>query len=141
MAKGGYVDQLKAQRAMKRLQEAEAQRISTLEPPDPSRMVMQSDWILIRRTPKDRTEGGIVLPEGSSAASPADGVIVAMGKGQYVAGEKGLTLLPLECKVGDEVMLDPQAPAYGMPADRTLFATRAVYIMAILQPKTPLLDA
>jgi hypothetical protein len=62
-------------------------------------------------------------------------VVVSAGPGQYVAGDGGLVLMPLGCKVGDEVMLDPQAPAYGMPADRMLFATRACFVMAVVKPK------
>lgn len=139
MAKKSYIDEMKARRLAKEAAEAEALRVSTLEPPDPARMAMQSDYILVKRTPKDRTEGGLHLPEGSSASSVADGVVMAAGPGQYVAGEGGLILMPLGCKVGDEVMLDPQAPAYGMPADRTLFATRACFVMAVLKPKSSLL--
>jgi co-chaperonin GroES (HSP10) len=142
MAKRSHIDEMKLRRALKAKQEEEARLLSTAEPPDPARMAMQSDYILMRKIVKDRTEAGVILPEGAQLSSIADGVVVAAGPGQYVAGEGGLTLMPLGCKVGDEVMLDPQAPIWGMPGDRTLFATRACHVMAVLKPKSsPLVTA
>lgn len=135
MAKRGHLDEMKVRRALLKQREEDAKLLSTVEVPDPARMQMQSDYILLRKIVKDRTEAGVILPEGAQLSSIADGVVVAVGPGQYVSGEGGLTLMPLGCKVGEEVMLDPQAPIWGMPGDRTLFATRACHVMTVLKPK------
>jgi co-chaperonin GroES (HSP10) len=140
MGKRGHIDEMKARRQLKAAQEAEAARVSTLEPPDPARMAMQSDYILVRKLDKTRTESGLHIPEGATTSSIGDGIVVSAGPGQWSQGVSKIELVPMPCKVGDEIMLDPQAPAYGMPADRMLFATRACFVMAVVKPKPVLVE-
>lgn len=121
MAKRNQLDEMRQRRQLKAAQEAEAARVSTLEPPDPARMAMQSDYILVRKLDKTRTESGLHLPEGATTSNIGDGVVVSAGPGIWSQGVSKIELVP-------------------MPADRMLFATRACFVMAVVKPKPALVE-
>ena len=57
--------------------------------------------VLVRRDDaKDKTDGGIVLPD-SSKEKPLRGKVIAVGTGRV---EKDGTVIPLQLKVGDHVV-------------------------------------
>ena len=59
------------------------------------------DRVVIRRTEEERTSaGGIVIPD-SATEKPAQGEVVAVGKGKIL--ESG-DVRPLDVKVGDKVL-------------------------------------
>ncbi|MBW2645506.1 MAG: co-chaperone GroES [Deltaproteobacteria bacterium] len=59
------------------------------------------DRILVKRLEEeDITKGGIIIPD-SAKEKPAEGVVVAVGKGKVL--ENG-TKLPLEVKKGDRIL-------------------------------------
>jgi len=59
------------------------------------------DRVVVRRMEEERTSaGGIVIPD-SATEKPAEGEIVAVGKGKV--GENG-NVAPLDVKVGDKVL-------------------------------------
>ena len=59
------------------------------------------DRVVIRRMEEERTSaGGIVIPD-SATEKPAQGVVVAVGKGKIL--ENG-DVRPLDVKVGDKVL-------------------------------------
>ena len=51
------------------------------------------------------TAGGIVIPDTADKDKPMRGKVVAIGTGKYVDGK----LLPLQVKVGDEVLFGKYA--------------------------------
>lgn len=60
-----------------------------------------SDRILVERVEEDeKTKGGIIIPD-TAKEKPAEGKVVATGKGRL--GEDG-KLLPMDVKVGDRVL-------------------------------------
>ncbi|MBC8439666.1 MAG: co-chaperone GroES [Deltaproteobacteria bacterium] len=60
-----------------------------------------SDRILVERVEEDaKTKGGIIIPD-TAKEKPAEGKIIATGKGRM--GEDG-KLLPMDVKVGDRVL-------------------------------------
>ena len=61
---------------------------------------------VVRRMEEERTSaGGIVIPD-SATEKPAEGEILAVGKGKV--GENG-TVAPLDVKVGDKVLFGKYA--------------------------------
>ncbi|MFH1675036.1 MAG: co-chaperone GroES [Pseudomonadota bacterium] len=59
------------------------------------------DRILVKRLEEEaKTKGGIIIPD-SAKEKPAEGVVVAVGKGKVL--ENG-TKLPLEVKKGDRIL-------------------------------------
>ena len=57
--------------------------------------------VLVRRLEeKEMSKGGIIIPE-SAKEKPAEGEIIAAGKGKITEGGK---VLPLDVKVGDKVL-------------------------------------
>ena len=64
------------------------------------------DRVVVRRMEEERTSaGGIVIPD-SATEKPAEGEILAVGKGKV--GENG-TVAPLDVKVGDKVLFGKYA--------------------------------
>jgi len=60
-----------------------------------------SDRILVERVEEDaKTKGGIIIPD-TAKEKPAEGKIIATGKGRM--GEDG-KLLPMDVKVGDRIL-------------------------------------
>jgi len=60
-----------------------------------------SDRILVERVEEDaKSKGGIIIPD-TAKEKPAEGKIIATGKGRM--GEDG-KLLPMDVKVGDRVL-------------------------------------
>lgn len=83
------------------------------------------DWVLIRNEKKTMTEGGIALPD--SAQFPEfTARVLKVGPGIWHHGE----LRRADVEPGDQVMVDPQAPAFGMPRDSKVLLVRADAIVA-----------
>lgn len=60
-----------------------------------------NDRILVKRVEeKEKTKGGIIIPD-SAKEKPAEGVIIAVGKG--AVGPEGKRI-PLEVKKGDRIL-------------------------------------
>ncbi len=64
------------------------------------------DRVVVRRMEEERTSaGGIVIPD-SATEKPAQGEILAVGKGKM--GDSG-TVTPMDVKVGDKVLFGKYA--------------------------------
>jgi chaperonin GroES len=61
--------------------------------------------VLIRRSKKEKSKGGIILPD-SAQEKPKEGEVIACGPG--ARDEKG-QLEPLQVKVGDKVLISSYA--------------------------------
>ena len=59
-----------------------------------------SDKIVVKPDPETKTSGGIILSSNPSDSRSIEGLVVAVGKGNYV-GEK---LIPCDLKVGQRVV-------------------------------------
>ncbi len=67
-----------------------------------------SDHILVKPMPeKERTKGGILIPETADKSSPEQGTIIAVGPGKCSSsGER----IPIEVKEGDHVLFSKYGP-------------------------------
>lgn len=66
-----------------------------------------SDYVLVKLPPKkEKTEGGILLPETAAAEKPQQGHVVAVGPGRTLeSGE----VVPMHVKVGAEILFGAYA--------------------------------
>ncbi len=88
------------------------------------------DRVLVRRGEEETvTSGGIVIP-GSAAEKPSRGKIVAVGKGKRKdCGE----LIPLDVKVGDEVMFGKYAGTEVKVNNETLLMMREEDLLGVIE--------
>lgn len=63
-----------------------------------------NDWVALKRIPKDKSDGGVLLPD--SAKKPQEGIVVSPGTGRI---DKDGYRLPPETKEGDRVLFLPGA--------------------------------
>ena len=88
------------------------------------------DRVVIRRMEEETTSaGGIVLP-GSAAEKPAQGEVVAVGKGKIL--ENG-DVRPLDVKVGDKVLFGKYGGTEVKVNDEELLVMREDDITAVIE--------
>lgn len=87
------------------------------------------DRIVIKVLEKEeKTKGGIVLPD-SAKEKPQKGEVLAVGSGEIVDGKK----LPLEVKVGDNIIFSKYAGTEIKLDDVEYLILRQSDVLAILQ--------
>lgn len=88
------------------------------------------DRVIIRRIEKsNQTASGIIIPD-ASAEKPSRGEVVATGKGKTTADG---TVIPLDVKVGDQVVFTQYAGAEITIGDEKLLIMSESDIVAIIQ--------
>lgn len=88
------------------------------------------DRVVVRRMEEETTSaGGIVLP-GSAAEKPAQGEIVAVGKGKIL--DNG-DVRPLDVKVGDKVLFGKYGGTEVKVDDEELLVMREDDITAVIE--------
>ena len=88
------------------------------------------DRVIVRRTEEERTSaGGIVIPD-SAAEKPAQGEILAAGKGKIM--ENG-DVRPLEVKVGDKVLFGKYSGTEVKVDGQELLVMREEDIMGVIE--------
>lgn len=113
-----------AARQMKKEQLGQGARIPTMEVPvigakpklhqfaqSVSEIELLGDLVLIREISQEKTEGGIVLPDGARQEGPRKGEVMAVGPG--LLRENG-EYMRMNCVVGDLVYLTLGRQAVGM---------------------------
>lgn len=89
-----------------------------------------SDRVVVEpRELETKTAGGIVIPDTADKDKPIRGTIVAIGTGRYVDGK----MLPLQVKVGDEVLFGKYAGTNIKLDTRELLVMREEDIMGVLE--------
>lgn len=88
------------------------------------------DRVIIRRIEKSNTTAsGIIIPQ-SAAEKPSKGEVVAIGKGKTTVDGK---VIPLDVKVGDQVMFAQYAGTEITISNETLLVMSESEIVAIIQ--------
>ena len=88
------------------------------------------DRVIVRRMEEERTSaGGIVIPD-SATEKPAQGEILATGKGKI--NEKG-DVSPLDVKVGDKVLFGKYAGTEVKVEGEELLVMREEDIMGVIE--------
>jgi chaperonin GroES len=88
------------------------------------------DRVVVRRMEEETTSaGGIVIP-GSAAEKPAQGEVVAVGKGKIL--ENG-DVRPLDLKVGDKVLFSKYGGTEVKVNDEELLVMREDDITAVIE--------
>lgn len=88
------------------------------------------DRVVVRRMEEETTSaGGIVIP-GAAAEKPAQGEVVAVGKGKIL--ENG-DVRPLDLKVGDKVLFSKYGGAEVKVNDEELLVMREDDITAVIE--------
>lgn len=88
------------------------------------------DRVIIRRIEKkNTTASGIIIPD-SSAEKPSRGEVVAIGKGKTTPDGK---VIPLDVKVGDQVVFAQFSGAEITVDDETLIVMSESEVVAIIQ--------
>jgi chaperonin GroES len=90
------------------------------------------DRVVVRRMEEERTSaGGIVIPD-SAAEKPAQGEIVAVGKGKILDNGE---VRPLDVKVGDKVLFSKYGGSEVKVDGETLLVMREDDITAVIEGK------
>jgi chaperonin GroES len=90
------------------------------------------DRVVVRRMEEERTSaGGIVIPD-SAAEKPAQGEIVAVGKGKVLDNGE---VRPLDVKVGDKVLFSKYGGSEVKVDGETLLVMREDDITAVIEGK------
>ena len=88
------------------------------------------DRVIVRRMEEERTSaGGIVIPD-SATEKPAQGEILAVGKGKV--NDKG-DVSPLDVKVGDKVLFGKYAGTEVKVEGEELLVMREEDIMGVIE--------
>ena len=88
------------------------------------------DRVVVRRMEEERTSaGGIVIPD-SATEKPAQGEILAVGKGK--ASESG-NVAPLDVKVGDKVLFGKYAGTEVKVEGEDVLVMREEDIMGVIE--------
>ena len=88
------------------------------------------DRVIVRRMEEERTSaGGIVIPD-SATEKPAQGEVLAAGKGKV--NEKG-DVSPLDVKVGDKVLFGKYAGTEVKVEGEELLVMREEDIMGVIE--------
>jgi chaperonin GroES len=88
------------------------------------------DRVIVRRTEEERTSaGGIVIPD-SAAEKPAQGEVLAAGKGKIL--ESG-DVRPLDVKVGDKVLFGKYSGTEVKVDGEELLVMREEDIMGVIE--------
>ncbi|HHV17777.1 MAG TPA: co-chaperone GroES [Thermoanaerobacterales bacterium] len=87
------------------------------------------DRIVIKVLEKEeKTKGGIVLPD-TAKEKPQKGEVLAVGSGEIIEGKK----VPLEVKVGDEIIFSKYAGTEVKLDDEEYLIIRQSDVLAILE--------
>ncbi|HHY70328.1 MAG TPA: co-chaperone GroES [Thermoanaerobacterales bacterium] len=87
------------------------------------------DRIVIKVLEKEeKTKGGIVLPD-TAKEKPQKGEVLAVGSGEIIEGKK----VPLEVKVGDEIIFSKYAGTEIKLDDEEYLILRQSDVLAILE--------
>ncbi len=90
-----------------------------------------SDHILIEPLDeKDKTKGGILLPETAERERPQKGKVIAVGPGKKTESGK---IIPLEVKVGDIVLFTKYGPTEIKVDDKEYLIAKEEDILAIIK--------
>jgi chaperonin GroES len=90
------------------------------------------DRLVVKRLEESRTSpGGIVIPD-SAAEKPAQGKVLAVGKGKIL--ENG-TVRPMDVKVGDKVLFAKYGPTEVKIDGEELLVIREEDVLAIVEGK------
>ncbi|MFO7602629.1 MAG: co-chaperone GroES [Gammaproteobacteria bacterium] len=88
------------------------------------------DRVVVRRMEEERTSaGGIVIPD-SATEKPAQGEILAVGKGKV--GENG-TVTPMDVKVGDKVLFGKYSGTEVKVAGEEVLVMREEDILGVVE--------
>ena len=90
------------------------------------------DRLVVKRLEESRTSpGGIVIPD-SAAEKPAQGKVLAVGKGKIL--ENG-TVRPMDVKVGDKVLFTKYGPTEVKIDGEELLVIREEDVLGIFEGK------
>jgi chaperonin GroES len=90
------------------------------------------DRLVVKRLEESRTSpGGIVIPD-SAAEKPAQGKVLAVGKGKIL--ENG-TVRPMDVKVGDKVLFAKYGPTEVKIDGEELLVIREEDVLGIVEGK------
>lgn len=90
-----------------------------------------SDHILIEPIEeKEKTKGGILLPETAEKERPQKGKVIAVGPGRRTPSGK---IIPLEVKVGDIVLFTKYGPTEIKVDDKEYLIAKEEDILAIIK--------
>lgn len=88
------------------------------------------DRVVVRRMEEERTSaGGIVIPD-SAAEKPAQGEVIAVGKGKVLDNGE---VRPLDVKVGDKVLFSKYGGTEVKVEGETLLVMREDDITAVIE--------
>jgi len=97
----------KAKKSQPKVQKKSVQKAlktSVVAPENTSGLTPLGDRLVLRPLTENetgtRSVSGIIIPDTVSKEKPAQGIVVAVGKGKYEDGE----LIPMTVKVGDRVV-------------------------------------
>ena len=89
-----------------------------------------SDRVVVEpRELETKTAGGIYIPDTADKDKPIQGTIIAIGNGKYVDGK----LLPLQVKVGDQVLFGKYAGTNVKLDETDYLVMREEDIMGVLE--------
>lgn len=95
------------------------------------KIIPLSDHILIEPIEeKDKTKGGILLPETAEKERPQKGKVIAVGSGRKTESGK---IIPLEVKVGDIVLFTKYGPTEIKVDDKEYLIAKEEDILAIIK--------
>lgn len=88
------------------------------------------DYVIVRRKEEEHlSSGGIVIPD-TATEKPVQGEVVAVGNGRIL---KGGNVVPLDAKLGDQVLFGKYAGTEIKLEDEELLVMREADIMAVLE--------
>ena len=88
------------------------------------------DYVIVRRKEEEHlSSGGIVIPD-TATEKPVQGEVVAVGNGRIL---KGGNVVPLDAKLGDQVLFGKYAGTEIKLEGEELLMMREADIMAVLE--------
>ncbi|TAK76331.1 MAG: co-chaperone GroES [Gammaproteobacteria bacterium] len=89
-----------------------------------------SDRIVVEpQSAETKTKGGIVLPDTADKDKPMRGKVIAIGNGKYIDGK----LLPLQVKVGDEVLFGKYSGTNFKLEEKEFLVMREEDVMGVIE--------
>jgi chaperonin GroES len=89
-----------------------------------------SDRIVVAaRETETKTAGGIFIPDTADKDKPMRGTVLAIGNGKYIDGK----MVPLQVKVGDEVLFGKYAGTTIKLNEKDLLVMREEDVMGVIE--------
>jgi chaperonin GroES len=85
--------------------------------------------VVTAKETETKTAGGIYIPDTADKDKPMRGTVVAIGNGKYIDGK----LLPLQVKVGDEILFGKYAGTSIKLEEKEWLVMREEDVMGVLE--------